>query len=1521
MAQQDVGIRVVVLGAAQASRILGNVRDDLSRFGAGIASHTNAVEQFGRSVVKAGDSISSLGRMMTYTITTPVLGALGALTSAGINFEDAFAGVSKTVGDVSRGFNDIATEMYGTATGLSEAQKQAVFANDSFGDLTELGESLRNDFRQLSREIPVSAAELANIGQVAGQLGVRGREQLVDFTKTVAQLGVATDLSAEQAAFALARMGNIMGIANEDMGKFAKEVGNSLVALGNTSAATETEIVNLAYRISGAARAVGLTMQEVLGISAALAGAGIKAEMGGSAVSRIFTTLSFAVNNFNQSSAAFTQQSAAMEASIGSLQQAISSGVGIDQLKTDFADLDLQGLESDLRAVSNGTMSLGEVINGVRTRSLAKLNSDMNEAQSQLQLFARAAGMSEQALASLIRSNPTQAFQAVLAGISRMQEEGTLTSETLNELELNTIRLKDVIMRLGPNMDQITEAINTSNTAWTEQIALQEEATKRFKTMKSLIQLAKNALTDLGITIFDLVKDDLAKFVKGIGLLVDGFQALDPAVQKTIIRVGLLVSALGPLLLIGGTLLQIVGINIIGFGKLQSVLGLLIPSFNIFGKKQKDVAKGGGIFGALFGNISKTVSGALGSLPKLFTSLGTGLGGFFITSFIGPIKSGIPRILKAFTPLFGGIANKLKDGFLAMKGLAGFWVKTFQNAGKGILATISAFLKPLGVLAEMFASVLVVPIQIISKTFTSVVGVFGKVFTGVFSGLIGVVGKLGGKLLSLIPVFGKFLFSGILGTFTKLPLIIGGILALLFAPKVIKAVIKNRDALFDELKVGFKQFGEDVKNLGLEKSILLFFSGGSTGSGRRGGIYGIAKALGASEDSARKFSYAMGTAAVWVIKIVKDTKVLVSRMVAIATASDRLGTSTKSTSDRLSTFAGGIAKFLEGFSVGWLNSFDNILDAFSVFVKEVKRAVSSVGGLFDAIFGGAKKAGEEVTSFTETLEPGAENTAMSIGMTVGDIIGGLVTLTVQALTFITTITGVVANALTGLVTAYREGGVVGVFEELGPLVAEIFNGFIAAAGTLWTEIEPSVSDFISSFTDWMINTGGPALWAGAKSMFGVIRDALDSALFGTEETVQQVVTGYRFEFKTGAYAGEAPLDYMNDIRSPFATNPDQFNREEVFGNQVVPAKEGLIAKIGRLIDDIQAFVTSEDTKEKLRSAFRTALGALGDAGTFLWEGGEGFAGLRSYLNDAFNNIAQWFENSAVPRMRGIGRYLWQELTVGLLSQASEAASFGIPGADLLLDATGLGDAIDDQLVRRAGLDKSIEDYMNEELSGVYIDTTSLASSAGVSGSNIGKSMTDGIRSSITTEQTNVNTAVNNMATGLVNTAKGRLDIKSPSKVFYGIGRDVISGMIIGLKETSGLQMAFSNILTMFSTFGSSVIATLLPVKSELVNFMSLTSQLVNSVGTIVASVNTLAAALAPTSQQINTLLISSNSLLNSLNGLSGIGGLLGTTQNLSTVSNSNTSVYSPTIYGPSPNTVQTNNQLYNNWLFMQGTRG
>lgn len=173
----------------------------------------------------------------------------------GASYESAFVGVRKTVNGTEKELNDL---------------KQA--------------------FIDMSKVMPISANELAKIGESAGQLGIKTKN-IKGFVKTMADLSNSTNLSSEQASTDLARLANITQMSQNNFDR----LGSAIVGLGNNFATTESEIVAMALNLAGAGKQVGLTEAQMLATATALSSVGIEAQAGGTAISTMLIEMKKAV--------------------------------------------------------------------------------------------------------------------------------------------------------------------------------------------------------------------------------------------------------------------------------------------------------------------------------------------------------------------------------------------------------------------------------------------------------------------------------------------------------------------------------------------------------------------------------------------------------------------------------------------------------------------------------------------------------------------------------------------------------------------------------------------------------------------------------------------------------------------------------------------------------------------------------------------------------------------------------------------------------------------------------------------------------------------------------------------------------------------------------------------------------------------------------------------------------------------------------------------------------------------------
>lgn len=175
------------------------------------------------------------------------------IVNSAIEWESAFAGVRKTVDGTPEQISALEEELRQLATvpGPSSGLRDA-------------------------------HTELAKIAELGGQLGIP-LDGLTEFTNVVAQLGLTTDLTTEQAATMLAQFSNITQTPIKDYDR----LGSTIVDLGNNGASTEGQILEFGLRLAGAGEQAGLAEDEILAFGSAMASLGLNPEAGGTA----FTTV------------------------------------------------------------------------------------------------------------------------------------------------------------------------------------------------------------------------------------------------------------------------------------------------------------------------------------------------------------------------------------------------------------------------------------------------------------------------------------------------------------------------------------------------------------------------------------------------------------------------------------------------------------------------------------------------------------------------------------------------------------------------------------------------------------------------------------------------------------------------------------------------------------------------------------------------------------------------------------------------------------------------------------------------------------------------------------------------------------------------------------------------------------------------------------------------------------------------------------------------------------------------------
>ncbi len=169
----------------------------------------------------------------------------------------------------------------------AEYDKQLAMVRKTTGLTAEATDKLGRSILQMSNRLAIPAMELAKIAEVAGQLGIRGTQNLMAFTKTVGMMSEVAELDAERAAKGIAKVAQAFQLPIRE----AQNMGSVINELSNNTTATSAEIIQALGKIGPVAQQMGLTLAETAGMVVTLIDTGLVAPRVGTNLRNLFVLM------------------------------------------------------------------------------------------------------------------------------------------------------------------------------------------------------------------------------------------------------------------------------------------------------------------------------------------------------------------------------------------------------------------------------------------------------------------------------------------------------------------------------------------------------------------------------------------------------------------------------------------------------------------------------------------------------------------------------------------------------------------------------------------------------------------------------------------------------------------------------------------------------------------------------------------------------------------------------------------------------------------------------------------------------------------------------------------------------------------------------------------------------------------------------------------------------------------------------------------------------------------------------
>lgn len=329
------------------------------------------------------------------------------------------------------------------------------------------------------------------------------------------------------------------------------------------------------------------------------------------------------------------------------------------------------------------------------------------------------------------------------------------------------------------DFQKLTDEINNANGAAEDMASVMMDNTA------GAVEQLKGALESAGILIGEKLTPYIRKLAEWITGLVEKFNSLSEEEQDQIVKFGLILAAIGPVLLI--------------LEKVISVVSTVVKAFKLFGTTMTTVKTSIDLVKAGYTGLATQ----MGGIPKLVAGISTGFGGM-----LAPIAA----VIAIVAVLVGAFVTLWKTNEEFRDNMVGIWnsiKESINNFFDGVVERINALGFDFENITEVIKTVWFALCDVLAPVFEGAFNTIAIVLDGVFNQILSVmdifIGLFTGNWEQLWEGV-KGVVSGIVETFANLGSNILGVIG------DIGAEILNKLG-FEKAAEGFQNFFDTLSDL------------------------------------------------------------------------------------------------------------------------------------------------------------------------------------------------------------------------------------------------------------------------------------------------------------------------------------------------------------------------------------------------------------------------------------------------------------------------------------------------------------------------------------------------------------------------------------------------------------------------------------------------------------------------------------------------------------------------------------